>query len=254
MGWSGDAAMTTPLALVMTGLVLLATVGGESRVWGAEPATHSTPTQVREATEKVLSDPRFQRTRPDGSLENKPPDRPERPLREPRAPSRVEPRQASGISEAILWVVGGIFAAGLLLVLAREIVMAQRRRKRKARKVKGGTLEDLVVEVARKNLPASLQRARELAAEGRFDEAAHVLLMSAMGYLHALAGFSLEPAFTSREVLDKAPLDEGLKASLGELVAVVEVSLFGFLPVDADDFGRCERSFLTLHDRLAHDG
>lgn len=242
-----------PMRLV-TSLALCVVVGGASSARGAEPAVYSTPTQVREATEKVLSDPRFQRTRPDGSLERERPARPDRPIREPRAPARFEPQKASGISEAILWVVGGIFGAGLLLVLGRELAMAQRRRRRKVRAAKGGTLDAMVVEVARKNLPASLQRARELAAEGRYDEAAHVLLMSAMGYLQALAGFSLEPAFTSREVVDKAPLDADLKASLGELVAVVEVSLFGLLPVDADDFARCERSFLTLHDRLAHDG
>jgi hypothetical protein len=197
-----------------------------------------------------LSDPRYQKARPDGKLESNRPQRPERLPQAPRIPPRFEPRQASGISEVILWVVGGVFVAGLVLVIARELMMVRRRR-RKRRGKTNGSFESMIVEVARMNLPASLQRARELAAAGRFEEAAHVLLMSAMGYLHALAGFSLEPAFTSREVLERAPLETDLRSSLAELVGVVEVSLFGGLAVDAEDFARCERSFLVLHDRLA---
>lgn len=240
--------------LIAVAVTLFATAAIGSEALGAEPVTTApAPAErARAAAEKVLSDPRYQRTRPDGSLSSPPPDRPPRPPREPRAPSRYEPSQASGVSTALLWVIGGIFATGLLLVLGRELLLAQRRRRRK--KSRGGpdNLEQLIIDSHAQALPASLARARELAAAGRFDEAAHELLSTTMGYLRALAGFSLEPSYTSREVLAKAPLDAALATSLGELVLVVEVSLFGEQPIGEPEYLRCERAFLHLHNQLGH--
>lgn len=217
----------------------------------ARAAEPSRSERARAAAEKVLSDPRYQRTRPDGSMGDPPPDRPPRPPREPRTPSRYEPTQATGVSTALLWVIGGIFGLGLLLVLGRELMLSRRRRRRKG--APGGeSLEALLIESHAKALPASLSRARALAEAGRFDEAAHELLQATMGYLKALSGFSLEPSFTSREVLAKAPLDVAMASSLGELVHVVEVSLFGEQPIGQAEYQRCENAFLKLHDRLGH--
>ncbi len=206
--------------------------------------------EVKDAAERVLSDPRYQRTRPDGSLSEPPPPRVDRPPRAPREPSRYEPSRATGVSTVLLWVIAGAFGLGLVLVLARELTLARRRRRRKSSS--GVELEQLILESRVNELPASLARARALAAEQRFDEAAHELLSTTMDYLKALAGFALEPSFTSREVLARAPLDENLRRSLGELVFVVEVSLFGGLPIGEADYLRCERAFLTLHERLGH--
>lgn len=227
-----------------------------STTLGSTPAEARDTTRDREvkaATESVLSDPRYQRTRPDGSLRSPPPDLPEPPPRRPKTPSRYEPGRASGISEVILWVVGGALGAGLLLVLARELARARRRARRRGPTTQG-ELADLLIEVQASRLPASLARARALAQEGRFDEAAHVLLGATMDYLKALAGFSLEPSFTSREVLARAPLPADLRPPLGELVTEVELSLFGRQPLNEPDYARCEAAFLVLHDRLGHGG
>lgn len=226
---------------------LLCLLWGHS-AWSAE----STPRarEVKAATERVLSDPKYQRKMPDGSLENPPPSEPERPPRAPREPSRYEPTRASGVSTVLLWVIGGVFGLGLLLVLGREFTRARRRRRRKGQG--GQDLEQLILESRVNELPASLSRARALAADKRFDEAAHELLSATMGYLKALTGFSLEPSFTSREVLARAPLDQDLKDSLAELVFLVEVSLFGGKPIGEAEYLRCERAFMTLHDRLGH--
>lgn len=256
------AAMPYPRSLLVLApwlAILIATSTLGSRAIGAEPsatdAAEAEPARAeraRAAAEKVLSDPRYQRTRPDGSLASPPPDRPPRPPREPRAPSRFEPSQASGVSTALLWVIGGVLGAGLLLILGRELLLAQRRRRRKKPRGGGESLEQLIIDSHVQALPASLARARELAAAGRFDEAAHELLSTTMGYLRALAGFSLEPSYTSREVLAKAPLDPALARSLGELVLVVEVSLFGERQIGEPEYLRCERAFLHLHNQLGH--
>ncbi len=99
-------------------------------------------------------------------------------------------------------------------------------------------------------LPATLKAARELAALGRYEEAIHLLLRGALDYLRGLSGFSLEPAFTSREVLHSAPIEGETLGAYRHLVGSVEVSLFGGLPVSAHDFERCASSFQVVHQRL----
>lgn len=224
---------------------------GSGAALAAESGGPRDPARVREAVREVLSDPRYQTRRPTGELA---PERPKLPPRRPREfkePPRFEPSSASGVSEAILWVLGGTFAAAVLLILGRELARFARRRGRRRRGGgEGSELGDLIVDAARRNLPASLERARGLAQAGRYEEAVHVLLTAAMGYLHARAGFSLEPSYTSREVLGLAPIEGELMHALSELVGVVEVSLFGGSPVGPEGYARCERSFVTLHEAI----
>lgn len=233
------------------GVASLALTVAASAALAAEPMRPE-GARVRDEVEQVLSDPRFQRTRPDGSLPVYKPE-PE-PFDVPDfRPSDFKPSAASGVSEALLWVLLGVFGAAVLAVLAREGLRYASQRRRRPKKQKAGANDGELLELgelALARLPASLARARQLAAEGHFEEAVHVLLEGALGYLHALANFSLEPAFTSREVLLRAPLTSETRRAFKDLVMTVEVSLFGGLPVAEDDFARCESSFVTLHQRL----
>lgn len=231
--------------------IVIACVLQASAATAAEPMRPD-DARVREEVEEVLSDPRFQRTRPDGSLPI------EKPQQEPFelpdfSPSDFKPSAASGVSEALLWVLLGVFGAAVLAVAVREGMRYASQRRRRPKKKKAAAPGDAAFDlgqIALERLPASLARARQLAAEGRFEEAVHVLLEGALGYLHALANFSLEPAFTSREVLTRAPLTSETRRAFKDLVMTVEVSLFGGLAVDQGDFSRCESSFVTLHQRL----
>lgn len=236
-------------ARVMRGLLLAVILMGS----GAARAEVS-PERVRASVDEVFADPRFQRARPDGSFDV-PDEIPDQPFELPDfAPRSFEPSEASGVSEALLWVLLGVFGVALVAVLAREGVrFARRRGNKKKRGLVTGDGFDLA-EVAALRLPASLARARALAREGRFEEAIHVLLEGALGYLHALTDFSLEPAFTSREVLARAPLESNTRGAFKDLVMTVEVSLFGGLPVDHADFERCERSFEVVHRHLGASG
>lgn len=208
---------------------------------------------VRDRVEKILSDPRFQRAKPEGG--ELPP--PTSPRKLPDFPFDIptrdfEPSSTSGVSEAVLWVLGGALVLGFVLLLGKEGLRYARRTKRKAVAKPGAPTTD-TASLAEAHLPPSLARARELARLGRYDEACHVLLEGAFGFLHALSDFTVEPAFTSREVLAKAPLDAGAQRAFGDLVVAVEVSLFGGLAVVADDFARCEASFLSLSRSLSSD-
>jgi len=208
--------------------------------------------RVRQQVEEVLSDPRYQRGRPDGTLPKFAPEPPKDFDLPDLGPRDFAPSAASGVSEALLWVLLGGFGAAVLAVVIREGMRWASQRKRRPKKTKAvaanGELD--MGQIALERLPASLARARALAAEGRYEEAVHMLLEGALGYLHALANFSLEPAYTSREVLARAPLTSETRHAFKDLVMTVEVSLFGGFAVDDGDFGRCESSFVTLHQRL----
>lgn len=235
-------------ARVVRGLLLAVLLLGSSAARAEVSAE-----RVRASVDEVLADPRFQRARPDGSFDV-PDEIPDEPFELPDfAPRSFEPSEASGVSEALLWMLLGVFGVALVAVMAREGVRFARRRGKK--KQRGVTGDDLGrAEIAAQRLPASLARARALAREGRFEEAIHVLLEGALGYLHALTDFSLEPAFTSREVLARAPLESTTRGAFKDLVMTVEVSLFGGLPVDRADFERCERSFEVVHRHLGASG
>lgn len=209
------------------------------------------PERVREGVDEILADPRYQRARPDGSFEV-PDTIPDVPFDLPDfSPRSFEPSEASGVSEALLWVLAAVFGVALIAVVAREGVRLARRRgtKKKKRALAGGEGLDLATAAAER-LPASLAEALALARQGRFEEAIHVLLRGALGYLHALSDFSLEPALTSREVLVRAPLARDTRGAFEDLVMTVEVSLFGGMPVGAEDFERCRRSFEVVHRQL----
>lgn len=208
---------------------------------------------VRERVEKILADPRFQREKPTGAELPKPQTRRELPDLPFRPSTRdFEPSSTSGVSEAVLWVLGGVLVLGFVLIIGKEGARYLRRQKRKVASKTTVSAADATA-LVEAHLPPSLARARELARLGRFDEACHVLLEGALGFLHALSDFTLEPAFTSREVLAKAPIDGASKGAFEDLVVAVEVSLFGGLEVVADDFARCEASFLTLSRSLSRD-
>lgn len=234
-------------------LVLLVVSLGAMGPLVARAAAPVDDDEVRDALGRVYSDGRYQRARPDGRDPGpSTTTAPEPDFEWPRFDKReVAPSSASGVSEALLWVLGIGLGLALVAVVAREGVHFAKRRRRKRAALAVVQPDALgLADLALERLPADLQRARALAAEGRYDEAVHVLLHGALRYLHALASFSLEPSFTSREVLARAPLATELRPAFGDLVSTVEVSLFGGMAVDADDFGRCESSFVTLHRRL----
>jgi hypothetical protein len=73
--------------------------------------------------------------------------------------------------------------------------------------------------------------AEALAAEGRYSDAIHALLL---GVLARRGG--LHPAWTSREALKRLRLEPTGREALGEIVALVERTLFGGLPATRADY------------------
>jgi hypothetical protein len=94
--------------------------------------------------------------------------------------------------------------------------------------------------------------AEELAQQGRFVEAMHVLLLQALAAIRRRHDRAFAESLTSREILRHLRLPEPGQASLRDIVARVEWSYFGEHPAGPEDYQGCRDSFdrltAALHD------
>jgi len=95
----------------------------------------------------------------------------------------------------------------------------------------------------RRVIDRPLGDAEELAAQGRYAEAIHTLLLRTLQELVRSASVRVAPADTSREILARVPLAPDARAALGGLITAVEVTHFGDDVPGADDFDRCRQQF-----------
>jgi hypothetical protein len=153
--------------------------------------------------------------------------------------------------ETILWTVG-VLVAGLVLFFFANLLwdVAQGRRafRRNPAKAAGAaTVETPLAPPPAQDLPQrSLAEADALAAEGRYSEAIHLLLLIAMDRLRRELGPRLAPAMTSREVLRLAPLPGAALEPLSRMVALSEVNHFGGRSADEPDYRACRDDFLRF--------
>jgi hypothetical protein len=98
-----------------------------------------------------------------------------------------------------------------------------------------------------------LGAADELAAQGRFVEAMHVLLLQALAEIRRRLDEEFADSMTSREILHSKRLSDALRRPLREVVARVEWSYFGEHPAARDDYLACRASFGALTQAL-HQG
>jgi hypothetical protein len=147
----------------------------------------------------------------------------------------------------ILWlVVAG--ALGVLLYLMLPLL--------RARRVGGGeeawSAENGVTGPQAVGPPAkALGAADELAAQGRFVDAMHVLLLQGLAEIrqrHHDQQFA--DSLTSREILRSARLSQAGRASLRDIIDRVEWTYFGEHPAVLVDYAACRSSFNVLAETL----
>jgi len=97
---------------------------------------------------------------------------------------------------------------------------------------------------------AALGAADQLAAEGRFVEAMHVLLLQGLAAIRVGLHEEFADSLTSREILRNARLPEEGRTSLRDLVTHVELTYFGQRPAAHDDYVACRTSFNALSQAL----
>ena len=88
-----------------------------------------------------------------------------------------------------------------------------------------------------------LEDADRLAADGRFAEAAHLLLHRSLDDVRAFRPRALRPAVTSRELAVSEALPGAARQAFSHIAEVVERSYFGDRSVDQAAYADCRRSY-----------
>lgn len=88
-----------------------------------------------------------------------------------------------------------------------------------------------------------LAAADQLAAEGRYLEAAHLLLLRSVQDIQKHRPSALRVSLTAREIAVSPALPEAARPAFAGIARVVERGLFGGRPVDGDDFVACRSAY-----------
>jgi len=162
----------------------------------------------------------------------------------PQTPSWLEAlaRLLEALGPGLKWIfIGGLVLAAALVLffIGRELLYA-RMPKRKA-KTAGEAADDWrPTEQAARTL---LEDADRLAAEGRFDEAVHLLLFRSIEDIAARRPQAVRPALTSRDLARAEGLPGEARRAFSAIAAAVERSFFGGRAVDAVGFTECRRAY-----------
>jgi hypothetical protein len=148
----------------------------------------------------------------------------------------------------VLWIVVGV-AAAILLYTFRDLIPILR-----SSRGDNWISEDAIGGGGKAGSPAAaLGAADEFAAQGRFVEAMHVLLLQGLSAIRAGLDEEFADSLTSREILRRARLSDPGRASLRDIVNRVEWTYFGQYPAALADYQACRASFNTLTQALHGD-
>jgi len=106
--------------------------------------------------------------------------------------------------------------------------------------------EAVIPSISVERLEGAQLEADELAHQGRFVEAMHMLLLSAFTELRRSFALRFAESLTSRELLSLLPLPAVTLAALSDIVTRVELAWFGQYSVLAGDYLACRKSFDVL--------
>lgn len=144
--------------------------------------------------------------------------------------------EALGVSWPVFkWILIGIGAVLLLLLLWRLLAPIARIRFARAEQgEEAGFEEEWTPD--RVEAIALLDEADRLAAEGRFDEATHLLLKRSVGQIAAARPDWLEPSSTAREIAALPALPHRARTAFTTIAERVERSLFALRRLNLDDW------------------
>lgn len=140
----------------------------------------------------------------------------------------------------IFWIGAAAIAALVLYALVREVL----RLRMPVARPKTASVETVPewrpdAATARDLLTA----ADALAAEGRYAEAAHLILLRSVEDIERRRPRSVRPALTTREIAGLSALPPSARPAFAQIGRVVERSLFGGAPVEAGDYAECRRDY-----------
>jgi hypothetical protein len=145
--------------------------------------------------------------------------------------------RALGISgQVLLWIVVAIGGALILYLLWRILGLLALRRRKPAEAPAAWTPDP-------GEALALLDEADRLAAEGRYDEATHLLLRRSVGQIAAARPGWLEPSTTAREIAALPSLSQTARTAFGTIAEQVERSLFALRSLTRDDWNAARAAY-----------
>jgi hypothetical protein len=160
------------------------------------------------------------------------------------APLRIQ------VPAEVMWVMAAL-GVGLLLYMFKDMLpvwgFAARGDLAAEEDETGGTVARPPEQV--------LAAADDLARQGRFVDAMHVLLLQGLADIRRHLDEQFADSFTSREILRSTKLSDAGRAPLRDIITRVEWTYFGKHPAEREDYAACRTSFdalvRALHGRRA---
>jgi len=153
-------------------------------------------------------------------------------------PSLMPPALAGGpVATTLFWVVVGLAVAGLLYLIVARVAGWQRSER------STGTPAGEEWRIEEGSARQLLGDADALAAEGRYSEAAHLLLHRSIAEIDQRRPATVRKALTSRDIAALPALPPSPAAAFGAIVRAVERSLFGGRALTADDWRDCREAY-----------
>ncbi len=147
------------------------------------------------------------------------------------------------VAPFLMWIFWGGLALGAALVLffiAREIIRLRFPGRRKPKTIDAPEPEWRPDAQAARTLLADADR---LAAEGRFGEAVHLLLIRSIEDIDSRRPRTVKPALTARDIASLEALPPSARPAFRQIAAVVELSLFGGAEVSGERFSACRQAY-----------
>ena len=146
---------------------------------------------------------------------------------------------SSPIAKYMLWAALAILAASLLFFVVRYLAGESWPWRKKPELQNPAETWRPPEEEAR----ALLQDADALAAEGRYDEAAHLILFRSIDDIDARRPHLVQPALTSRDIAAAPDLPSSPRDAFQAIVMMVEKSLFGGRRLVEADWHQCRAAY-----------
>jgi len=147
--------------------------------------------------------------------------------------------QAMGpLFKIIFWLGLAAIVIAVLWFIAREII-----RIRLPEKTDKLNIRDDGWRPAPAAALALLSDADALAAEGRFAEAVHLLLLRSINDIDGRLPNTVRPALTARDIAALSRLPAAARPAFDRIARVVESSLFGGRPVDRAAYADCRADY-----------
>lgn len=194
--------------------------------WSVRPASAQTASQIEKAAVDTIAELDLQIDLPG----------------EPQTTGWEIDLPAINFSGLLLWLALAV-CAGVLLYILRDYIPVLRAGRSSEWQAYSEAGADAALGGSSAQVSAT---ADDLANQGRYVEAMHLLLLRAFAELREKLGLTFADSLTSREILRRANLPETGKASLKDIIMRVELSYFGAYPAAAPDYSACRNSYDAL--------